>query len=302
MPLWLGIVIAAHLLYAIVFLADHIVMKQSVKDEYAYTFYISILSGFALVVAPFGATVISPGHLITALAAGASFSIASLFFFKSLKHQQASYVAPFVGGLVPVFTMITAFFIGIEVLPSESSYIPFSIALLIVGSFLIGWNAYQKKGNLSYHDIEIMVIASAFYGISFATIKLLFAQVSFIDGFMWSRLGMVLVGVLFLFFPEIRKAITTEKKRKRTTFQWVVLSNKLFSIIASTSLLYAISIANPAVINAMQGIQYVFLIAIVALFGKRYSRIIGEKLFGKSLLITAAAVGCILTGLVFLAI
>lgn len=296
------LVIAAHLLYAIVFLADHIVVQQSVKDEYAYTFVVSLFSGLAIVLVPFGVTWIAPAHLLTALASGAAFSIASLFFYKSLKRQQASYVAPFVGGLVPIFTLITSFFIGIEVLPEGSAYVPFAIALLMLGSFIIGWNAYHKKGNLSYHDIEVMIVASAFYGMSFATIKLLFTQVSFIDGFVWSRLGMVLVALLFLFSPEIRKAIRTEKKRKRTKFQWLVLSNKAIGVFASISLLYAISLANPAIVNALQGIQYVFLIVIVALLGKRFPKIIGEKLFGKSLLLTATAVGCVLTGLVFIAL
>ncbi len=304
MPLWLIIVLVAHFIYAAVFIADRFVVSKAMKSEYAYTFYISVLSLAAFVFAPFGFSSLERvSQYGIAFIAGSAFTFASLFFFKSLKQSQAAHVAPFVGGLVPLFTLVTSYVIGIPGLPEDVMYAPYAILLLVSGSFIIGFNTEDSTTKkLSVKTIRNMVIASALFGISFATTKLLFTEVSFVNGLIWSRIGSAMVALLLLLSPQIRKDIHLASKKRRSKLEWLVLSNKLFGAVALVMLLYAISLTNATVVNALQGVQYVFLIGIVVVFGKKYPKIIGEKLLGKNLLTTSLAVALIITGLIFIGV
>ncbi len=299
-PFWLIIVLIAHLTYAVVFLADRFVVSKAVKNEYVYTVYINILSLFAFILAPFGLTWISPKNILIALVVGGSFALASLFFFKSLQIQPATRVAPFIGGIIPIFTFIFSYLFFQETL---SNYASLAIILLIAGSLLIAYNTRDKiTKKISVHALKYMLIASVLFGLSFATTRLLFLNVDFVNGLIWSRTGSILVALLFLLSPTVRKAMFKETKKRRPKKEWLILSNKIFGAGAYVLLLYAISLTSATIVNALQGVQYVFLIFLVIFFHKKYPKLIDEKLLGKSLIITVYAVAFIVTGLMFISL
>jgi len=299
-PLWFFIVIIAHFIYAAVFLADRFVLKKAIKSEYVYTVFISLFSLLALVFAPFGLTLLSAEQFGIALLVGGSFALASLYFFKSLKNQQATHVAPFIGGLVPMFTLLFSYLFFSESLSNDKLI---GIAFLILGSFIIGANTRDSKTKkLSGKTIEHMIVSALLFGLSFASTRLLFIEVGFINGIVWSRLGMVVVALLFLCSAQVRKDVRKETKKKRPKHEWVLLTNKLFGAVAYTGLIYAISLTSATVVNALQGVQYVFLIILALILNRKYPKAIDEKLFGQNLLFTVFAIGFIVTGLTYIAL
>lgn len=296
MSLAIAIVLVAHLIYAGVFIADRFVVSKAIPNPYAYTFYITLfsLSGF-VILSPFGLHTISAAQMTLAIISGACFALATLFFFISLKHQPTTRVAPLVGGLTPLFTFIFSYALFEEKLPP---YIASAITLLMLGSLIIAATARDERNRrISGTVLFQMLISAVFFGASFATSRLLYEETGFISGFLWSRLGGVLLVLFFLFSSTIRAAIAAEPHKKRPRFEWFMLSNKFFGAVALTMLSYAISLTSATIVNALQGIQYVFLILIVWLFAKRFPRVINENLFGKNLFYLSLAIACILVGL-----
>ncbi|TSC93540.1 MAG: hypothetical protein CEN91_224, partial [Candidatus Berkelbacteria bacterium Licking1014_85] len=123
----------------------------------------------------------------------------------------------------------------------------------------------------------------------------------FIGGFVWSRLGSFMGVILILFVPDWRKLIIKHqqgaKTRKNLTF---FLSVRLLAALAFIMLNWAISLGNVALVNSLQGAQYVFLFFIVLFLSAKFPRILKEELGGGVLLQKTIGVSLIGTGLYML--
>src|SRR5262245_60630079 len=111
MPIWVLLAIGAQLLFAISVLVDRqIVTKdQHIGKPIVYAFYVSLLSGFVLVFVPFGVVGWPGGTLIALSAAYAASFMASIFFlYSALRLARASDVAPAVGAISAITTLILA--------------------------------------------------------------------------------------------------------------------------------------------------------------------------------------------------
>lgn len=275
MSLWLIIIILAYFLFALVSLADKYILIGPPQAK-TYAFYVGILGALVLLLIPFvGFSVPGLLEILFCLLAGALFIFSLLGLYQGLEHFEASRVIPAIGGFLPVFTLILTYFFSGE-LGKISAFIP-----LVLGSVLISIEPGQK---VSFGSLKISVITAFLFSLTFVLSKYVYTMQPFWNGFIWIRIGAFVTALFFIFTKEIRKEILKKQflfdKKTRTIF----LTNQAVGGGAFVLQNWAISLAPLvylSVINALQGIQYVFLFLLALLFLKEglSKKIIAQKFF-----------------------
>ena len=102
--------VAAYFLLAIASTVDKLLMTGRIPHPVVYAFFVSVLSIIALVLAPFGMQLLPLDGLLISLLSGLFLTGALLFFFTAVNDNDATRVVPFVGGIVPLFTVVLAYF------------------------------------------------------------------------------------------------------------------------------------------------------------------------------------------------
>ncbi len=271
---WIAIVLAGHFLNALAFLMDKFLLSSKrIPSPFVYAFFIGALGILALVLIPFGVVIPSSVEVIRALVAGATFILALVFFFAGLKENEASRVVPLTGGFVPAFTFVLAyFFLGERLGQTEI----LAFAALVLGGVLI---TLERKGKGSVKGYAYAVIAAFLFAVSFVITKQVYLEQSFISGFVWSRIGGFLAALSFLLIPSARYGIFHQPKQKGTgTTAVLFFTGQAAGAFGFVLVNYAISLASVSLVNAMQGVQYAFLLIMVILLSKKFPRVLSERL------------------------
>lgn len=302
---WLLIAILAHFITASVFVTDKFLLSRTALRSESYAFYIGILSGFlSLVLIPFGFSIIPLGQVCFSFAAGISFVLAILFFYKSVRMGEVSRIVPIIGGAVPIFTFVLTYLFLDERLNSNQ-IIAFS--LLVLGGIIIAWPrkeikllSGEKKPPL-IKRLPRALLAAFFFAASYVLTKFIFTELAFVNGFIWIRLGGVLGAFLLLIIPNIRQAIFKTSKSIKLKTSGLLVSNKLLSASAFLILNYAIYLGSVTLVNSLQGVQYLFLLIIALVLSKKFPYILKEQIGRGVILKRAVAILFICLGLGILA-
>ena len=300
---WLLIAIIAHFLFALVFVFDKFFISKTVLNPISYAFYTGILQIFVLILIPFGFKIPSSGQIAISFIAGALFTLAVLFLYKSFQLGEISIMTPLVGGGVPVFTLILNYsFLGERL--SFDQLIAFF--LLVLGGVVIIWprksklSAEKKKTSLSV-KLTLALLAAFLFASSFVLTKFIFDQQSFISGFIWIRIGGFLMAVLFLFWPGNYQKIFRTTKSVRTKTAALFVSNKLLSSLAFILLNYAIFLGKVTLVNALQGVQYAFLLVLAVVLSIKFPQFLKEQISQGAIIQKIIAILLISFGLAVLA-
>lgn len=271
MPLWIAIVIAAHLLNAAAFLVDKYLLARAVPSPAVYAFFVGMLGAVGFVVLPFDPGVPhGAAEWLLDIAAGATFVIALLAFFTALRRGEASRVVPYVGGTIPVWTLILAYLFLDERLPQRALV---AFAILVLGSALITRESGGRTVGKRRHAYGYASLAAVAFAVSAVLMKAVFLTQSFASGFAWSRLGSVLAAAAILLAPSARRAIVASRKQPRSGNAALFLGGQVAGALGFFALQYAISVASPTLVNALQGVQYAFLFVLAAVLGHRFPQL-----------------------------
>ncbi|MDP6756431.1 MAG: DMT family transporter [Patescibacteria group bacterium] len=293
---WIIIVLAGHFLNAFAFLMDKFLLTKKIPSPFVYAFFIGVLGILALVLIPFGVIIPSSVEIIRALIAGATFIIALVFFFAGLKENEASRVVPLTGGFVPAFTFVLAYFFLAERL-GQIEILAF--AALVIGGVLI---TLDRNGKGNAKGYMYAVIAALIFAISFVITKQVFIEQAFISGFVWSRIGGFLMALSFLLIPSARHGILHQPKQKNKGSTAVLFfTGQATGALGFVLVNYAISLASVSLVNAMQGVQYAFLLVMVLILSKKFPKILSEKLSGGALMQKVIAIILISIGIILIA-
>lgn len=300
---WLIVAITAYFILAIVSLVDKYLLVGPIPNPKIYTFYVGILGVLVLFLVPFvGFSVPQPSQIILSLLAGAIFIYGLFWFYKALRDFEASRVVPAIGGILPLFTLglVYIFSAGKETL---GYFKFFAFILLILGSILI---TYERSKKISFQSLRISAIAAFFLALSFVLTKYVYLAQPFWSGFIWIRIGGFLMAIFsFLLFKEIREEIFKKKVSFKKRTIGIFLSNQAMGAGAGILQNWAIFLAPlvyVAIINALQGIQYAFLLVFIIFLSLKFPKILKEEISRKFLLQKIIAILLIGGGLVLLAI
>lgn len=261
MQSWIAFAIFAQLLFALSTLVDkHIVTRAgTIGKPIVYAFYVALLSGFVVVFAPF---VSAPSGYVIVLAVlnSIAFTAAIYLLYCALSIARASDVSPVVGGISAIVTAILAAAL-IEGDVALVHVLP--IMLLALGTAIISHFHFSRRA------IVYTIAAGCFFGAAVLTSKLVFLETSFLDGYFWMRMMNVVVALSLLFIPSFRYAIFHGVKRSSRGAKGLVIGNKILGGVAAALTAYAVSLGSVAVVNALAGLQFVFLFVFALVFAHK---------------------------------
>jgi len=297
--LWLTVAISAYLILAIVFLVDKYLLVGPIPNPQVYTFYIGTLGILVLILAPFvGLYIPELSQIVLSLLAGALFIYGIFWLNKALRLFEASRVIPAIGGILPIFSFLLIYiFSGGKEIFTLWEFLAF--ILLVFGSVLI----IYEKAKISLKSLRISAIAAFFLALSFVLAKYVYVAQPFWSGYIWIRIGGFLMAMSFLFTPEVRRELGRAKINFPKKTAAIFLSNQAAGASANILQNWAIALAPlvcVAIINALQGVQYAFLLIFATIISLKFPKILKEEISRKILFQKILAILLIGGGLVLL--
>lgn len=304
---WLLLTIIAQFLNSIVALFDkYLVTSKKVTTPILYVFYTGVLAclGVAIYVPSlFVSTSVLPKF--SNITTGLSFQVISLIviasisqlwalwaLFSSLKKNDASDVVPVVGSLSAIFSLIIGYLFTNLLLPVHFTI---GFAFLVFGTLLISHLKFSMK------TFSFTVIG----GIGFALHSILLKQAlhlsSFDTGFFWYSVIVSILAALLLFFPQLRRTFHSQRKEKHIKSTGaLLLVNKVVAGIAGILLIKAIEVGEVSLVQALGGLQFVFLFVLAVVIGPLTPIDFGENVKRKDVYHKLVSIGIIFVGFVLL--
>ena len=285
----------AHGLIGISLIWDKVLLKRpATKDLVGYVFWLGAISIFGLALIPFGFRMPRPNVALMGFVAGVIHLAAIYFYYDALKRGEASESLAAMGGFSPVATAVIAFFLLHQ--PFAGGKI-LAFALLTGGGFLMFLSEQMNFSRM----IVPMSLASGLFGLVNVLQRMVFRESNFVSGYVFFTLG-TCAGALLLLIPrqwryEIFKQ--SEEADPRSKFWYFV--NRFIDGVGSFLIFYAISLAHPAIVDAISGVRFA-IIFVGALFLTKFKpEWLTEEFSGRTLVIKAIATAVIVAGMVWLA-
>ena len=307
---WIIIAVLAYFILAIVSLADKFLLTKVLDNPKAYTFLVGLLGLLVFILAPWFLYWPGINLFLGNILAGSLFPLALILLYKALKLGEVSRIITLIGASVPIFTII----LSIIFLQESFNYIQWvSIFFLLLGTIIISylpegktlWDSFiyilgfdKRKRFLS---IIIALFSAFIFAIFFISTKYLYNNQEFLSAFIWIRLGTFLSVLLLLVKEDNRKKIFKSLRNLKGWKRGVFLSNRGLAGIGFLLQNYAISLGSVALVNALQGVQYVFILIFGSIISIIYPKIIKEKISKSIIIQKGIAIILISIGLYYLA-
>jgi drug/metabolite transporter (DMT)-like permease len=275
--------------------ADKFLVSKVVRAPVAYAFYTAVTGPFSLVLLPFGGKFLNLPDMTMALLAGVSFIIAIYFSYSAIGQSSVSRVIPIQGGLVPLFSFIFAYWILDERLSFLQTAAFF---FLVVGAVLISLR--QENGKWSFGAFANAGISAAFFAMSSVLTKYTFNHANYITGLIWPSVGFVFTLPFILALKRNRAAIFNAPKQAGVKNVALYYTSRASGTIGGFLQKYAVSLASVSIVNALQGMQFVFLLGLTTFLSFYYPRVLKEKVTGATIALKLTAILVISCGLFLL--
>lgn len=259
MIVWFTLAVLAQALAALTVFIDKYVLvsKTGFGSPTAFAFYTAMLSGTVLILVPFGVVSLPSAELALLGLVSAMLYITSLvFLYRTLQELSVTEVIPITAASGAVATGILATIFLQTDLPL--AFVP-AFLLLVVGTFLIYCFCFSAR------FFAMAVAAGALVGSSTFVVKLAFGFADFWTALFWTLFANVIVAILLL-APTRYRAIKEGLQQSSTTTKGLALLSKALGGFAFFLTFIAISIGSVTIINAMSGLQLIFLLILVPLF------------------------------------
>lgn len=282
---WLLLATVGQLLNAFVAILDKYIVsdERALPRPFVYAFYSCLVTGFWIVIYIFGfipglgeigfpqlGNVQSPSIQVVGMSflAAYTFFMALVSLYDALKRADASDVMPVIGAVSAIssFGMSSLF---LDIRPAENFV--WGIALLSTGTLLVSQGRFQLKTAIN------TIHSGIFFALHYITMKGLFTETSFDDGFFWSRIGFVFFALSLLLVPAYWEKITAQTKTTSRKAGVLVVFTKVLAGIAAFMLLKATDWGDVSVVQALDGLKFVFILILSILLGKRIPQSAGEN-------------------------
>lgn len=290
---WIGIAIISHVLFAIVFALDKVLIKKYVSPL-RYAALIGILEGLAFVFVPF-VDIQAPSLVVLSLSllSGIAFITGLYTYFRALEDEETSWAAPLLFGvLVPLASLGINYYLLTERLHGSQLI---SFLLLVLGGYILSF-----RGRFSSRALGFLILSSIVLSLDYALLKVIFDHVNFISGYIFSRVGGAVVGgTVFL----VARAIQNKKENSVSDnssfgFGPLLAVKQVLSFMANILFLYAISLTSPTLLNASNGVRYLVLLPLTLVLGRIWPNLLEERITVRSLVQKIIALFLISVGLI----
>jgi drug/metabolite transporter (DMT)-like permease len=144
-------------------------------------------------------------------------------------------------------------------------------------------------GGLKKRPLWLAVVASLAFALAYVWIKFTFLETNYISGLIWSRLGGFASSLLLFFIPGTWRAWRNSVKQSSGGVKLVFMAGQASGALSGLLISYAITLTSVTLVNALQGLQYVFLLIMSVIVSSRFpqffhdefsGRVLWRKLFG----------------------
>ncbi len=286
---------AGYFLLAFTGVADKFLVSKVVKQPIAYAFFTAITGPFSLILIPFGVKVLSPHDFGVALLSGVFFIAGVYHSYAAISQSSVSRVIPIQGGFMPLFSFLFAFLILGERL---TWFQTLGFLFLVAGGVLI--SIRRVNGIWTTKALAYAVISAGCFALSSVLAKYTFDHSNFISGMVWTRLGFVLPIPFILYFKRNREAIFNAPKEAGVRNVALYYSSRATGSVGGFLQNYAVSLGSVSVVNALQGLQFVFLLILTSFLSIYYPKVLKEKISVDTVTLKLCAIGVISFGLYLL--
>jgi uncharacterized membrane protein len=290
------VAIIGHGLIGISLLWDKVLLRRpQTMNLLSYTFWLGALSVLGLLLIPFGFHM--PPLWVAALAfgAGALQLAAVYFYYAALKGGEASQTLAIMGGFSPVATWL----IGLALLPRQMGGSKLSgFALMVAGGFVMFFSErLQARGVMLY-----IVLASGLFGLVNVMQKAAFNEVNFVTGYVFFTIGTFAGALALLARRSWRTQIFQNSGSTEPSSKFWYFVNRFMAGVGSFLIYYAISLENPAVVDAITAVRYVIIFLgayLITQFRPKWLRedFSGMVLVGKTIATLLVVAGLVILGL-----
>lgn len=280
--MFIFIALSSYFLSALAVILDKFLLgSKRISSAPVYSFYIGILGLAVLFFLPFGFYIPSAYQMLISVLSGAFFSLGILFLYFAIQKGEASRVLPIIGALIPTLTYFFSFLFSSEKFALLQVA---GIVLLIFGGLLISFDLPLKINKRKFFaGFKDSVIAGTLLAVAYFIFKFVYSEQTFLNGFMWTRIGCFLAILSYLIVPSWRKDILKSlrgfRNPRRENYRTGVIfaSNKIIGGMSSILFNLAISLGSVAVANSLVSAQYVFILFLAYAAHKKYPFIFKEK-------------------------
>ncbi len=270
---WILLATLGQFMNAIVAVLDkYIVSDEKVMPRpFVYAFYSCLLTGFWAVIffigliPPFAAlgvpsftNVEFPTIQVISMAflSAYTFFMALVSMYDALRKSDASVVMPIVGTISALSAFgLSYLFLGASLTQGH-----------IIGVIMISLGTLLVARTIPTWSVVLHVIHSGvFFALHYIVMKGLFMETSFDDGFFWSRVSFVLFALSLLMVPVYWDKIKEQTKTTTKKTGALVLVTKVLAGVAAFLLLKATDLGEVSVVQALDGIRFVFILLITAI-------------------------------------
>jgi drug/metabolite transporter (DMT)-like permease len=231
--------------------------KPATQNLLSYVFWMGAMSIFGVILAFFGFHWPPLSLAFLAFGSGALQLAGIYFYYLALKRGEASEALAVMGGFAPVATALVAWpLLGAPI--GHHSIAGF--ALMVLGGFVMFLAERLDFRKL----VGPVLLASSAYGLVNVTEKIAFDRSGFVTAYVFFTLGTFAGSLLLLIRPSWRRQIfenTGESSRKeagRSSRFWYFV-NRFVNGLGSFLVYYAISVATPAIVDAIASVRYVVI-------------------------------------------
>ncbi|GBE16537.1 hypothetical protein BMS3Abin15_00358 [bacterium BMS3Abin15] len=278
---YIVIAIIAYFILALSFVLDKFLLSDRIPKPSVYAFYVALLSFVSLVLAPFGFYLQSFDLFVSSIVSGMLFIYAILFFYRSVKVNEISRVAPLIG----LVLVITTSFISIIFLGDVFTQIDlWGMFFLLIGGFLISFDLPIKSLKI-FNGFYNSLISGVLFAVAYSIFKYVYNNDIFVNGFIWTRMGLFAGGLSLLTIPAFREEIVSslkgfrKNKKKNLSTAVIFIGNKALGGGYSILMSYAVYLGNVAIVNALSSVQFVFVLILASVASLKFPELFGEKLF-----------------------
>lgn len=284
---WILLATLGQFFNAIVAILDKYIVTDAaaLPRPFVYAFYSCLLTGFWVVIYALGfipyfasagvptfENVKSPTIQVVAMSflTAYTFFMALVSMYEALRKADTSDVIPVIGAVSALASFgMSYLFLGISLPP----HFIWGITFLIIGTFLVSELQFTK--NVALHTFH----SGLFFGLHYITMKGLFLETSFDDGFFWSRISFVVFALSLLLIPVYYEKVINQTKQTTRRGGFLILIAKVLAGVAAFLMLKATDLGDVAIVQALDGLKFVFIVLISLVVGRFIPITAGENQF-----------------------
>lgn len=272
---WVFLATAGQLLNAVVAFLDKFIVsdERALPRPFVYAFYSCLLTGgWAIIyfigyipgLADIGVPTFTNVQSPTIQVIGMSFLAAYTFFmalvsmYEALKRAEAVNVMPVIGAISALATFgMSHLFLAT---PFTANFM-WGVIVLSLGTLLVAQTIPNRNIILN------IAHSGVFFALHFIAMKGLFMETSFDDGFFWSRVSFVVFALSLLMIPTYYEKVFAQSKKTTKKTGVLVILTKILAGVAAFLLLKATDLGDVAVVQALDGLKFVFILGITIALG-----------------------------------